>query len=146
MPLWRAAKFGVRSGRPRCGRTGHLLVAERLPAPDGTGTTQEGFCAVEWRTEERGEDGDDERPPLLTQLAVAVTMDLGSTAWEDGRSLRWPIVLAHKQDLEGRVSTEAEALLPGPQPHTAHLLVVFPLGPFDLEGDAEIGVAKGVQW
>ena len=141
-PPWRAVKWGVRSGRLRCGRTGKVLAS---PSPEDAGPSQESFCTVEWRAEEREEDSD-ERPPLLPQLAVAEATDLGSTAWEDGSSPRWPMVLTHAHDLGGRVSAEAEARLPGPQPHTAQLLVVFPLGPFDLEGDAEVGVAKGVQW
>lgn len=56
------------------------------------------------------------------------------------------MTLAHKQGLAGRVSAEVETLLPGPRPHTAQLLAVFPLKSFDMDSDAEIGIAKGVQW
>ena len=56
------------------------------------------------------------------------------------------MTVTHKQELAGRVSVGVEATLPGPQPHTAQLLIVFPLKTCDLEDDASVGVAKGVQW
>ena len=56
------------------------------------------------------------------------------------------MTVTHKQELAGRVSVGVEATLPGPQPHTAQLLIVFPLKTCDLEGNASVGVAKGVQW
>ncbi|CAB1096285.1 unnamed protein product [Ectocarpus sp. CCAP 1310/34] len=83
---------------------------------------------------------------ILPLVFPPVDLVFRACGMEDGSSLRWPMVLAHKQDFAGRVSAEVEALLPGPQSHAAQLLVVFPFGPFDLESDAEIGVAKGVQW
>jgi len=46
----------------------------------------------------------------------------------------------------GRVSIEVDALLPGPHPHTAQLLVVFPPKLFDRQSKPGISVARGVQW
>ena len=110
-----------------------------------TAPTQEVFCSVEWRTESQDEKGDDSRT-TLPQLLATEALDLGSTAWEDGGSLRWPMVVAKQQTVPGRVSVEVDALLPGPQPHTAQLLVVFPLKLFDRRSNPGVSVARGVQW
>lgn len=56
------------------------------------------------------------------------------------------MTLTRKQEVAARVSVEVDALMTGPQPHTAQLLVVFPLKRFDLADDASIGIAKGIQW
>ena len=100
---------------------------------------------MDWCIEEHYTDaeGVGALPP---QLLTAEALDLGSAAWEDGASLRWPMILAHRAEMAGRVSAEVDASLPGPRPHTAQLLVVFPLKLFDLDGDTSIGVATGVQW
>eukprot|EP00752_Nemacystus_decipiens_P002618 g2451.t1 len=78
--------------------------------------------------------------------ALLAALDLGSTAWEDSATLKWPVYLAHKQVVPRRVSVETDALTHGPRPFSAQQLVVFPLRPFDPEKGADIGVARGVQW
>lgn len=140
---WTAAPFGRRSGRIRCQHTGdilqpspHLRTANTPPLP-----RQETFFAVDRQTEDLG-DQDDQPPQVMTMEALG----LGSTLWEDEGSLQWTVTLSDTQDVDERVSTEAEAELVGPQPNTSHLKLIFPLKPFDLEGDVRIGIAKGAQW
>lgn len=142
VPGWKAAKWGIRSGRKRCQVTGKILTTDpnSLPATLPP-VSQDTFCSLEWRAE-RGEEPITPPPEVLSIEAL----DLGSTAWEDGSSLRWPVVVTTSYTLEGRVSIEVDAHLLGPQPYTAQLLLVFPLKPFDLEGDAGLCIAKGVQW
>ena len=144
VPGWRASRLGFRTGRARCEESGRILAPPPPPTASGTVSPAD-FCALDWCIEEQDTDaeGGGALPP---QLLTAEALDLGAAAWEDGASLRWPMILAHRAEMAGRVSAEVDASLPGPQPHTAQLLVVLPLKPFDLDGDTSIGVAKGVQW
>ena len=72
--------------------------------------------------------------------------DLDPSTWEDEGCLSWPMILNSKHDLPGTVSTLAEASLPGPQPHTKQLLVVFPRPQFDKEKGASVCIATGALW
>ena len=124
VPGWRAAHRGVRSGRVRCEVTGNVTPRERPQHTADTGPTRAMFCALDWY-EEKEPDCDGE-PDLLPHLAAMEAKGLDPTAWEDEGCLSWPMTLVSKQDLPGRVSALVEASLPGPQPHTEQLLVVFP--------------------
>jgi len=125
----------------RDGTSTDLCHCTTAPA---TTVSVELFCALRWEAEEKDNDqGDDIAPP---HLLVAEALDLGTAAWEDGGSLKWPVTVALQSTVAGRVSIEVEVALPGPQPHTRELLVVFPLKPFDLDYNGTIGVAKGVFW
>lgn len=79
---------------------------------------------VEWRAEERREEGDEGLAPrqrTLARLHGKVEARCGSRwSWPTNRTRAW------------RVSAEVETLLPGLYPHTAHMLVVFPRSLSDL--------------
>lgn len=139
---WRAATMAVRSGRVRDSETEEIMTPPEDEKPTSPAPpTPEEFCAVEWCTWEP--DNTLARP---AEVAAAQALDLGSMAWEDSGSLTWPVVMAQRQGVPGRVSVEVDTRLLGPQPHTAQLLLVLPLRPFDLEQNPDISVAKGVQW
>ncbi|CAN0145107.1 unnamed protein product [Scytosiphon promiscuus] len=125
------------------------MEAERCPPMDGRNArhghrspTPAGgnLLFLGWRAES---PDDSMAPPA--EIAKANALEIGLTAWEGGASHRWPIFLAENQEVPGRVSVEVDAHLPGPQPHVAQLLEVFPRRPFDFERDSDVGVAKGVQ-
>ena len=126
---WAAARVASRSGRVRNQRTGEIVAttakvdcSSRGPPP------QDVFCAVEWCTSPQ-ESG----RAMPAEAALLMAMDLGNAAWEDSTSQQYPVYLAHRQSVPGRVSVEIDALTYGPRPYTAQLLVVFPLKPFDPE-------------
>eukprot|EP00903_Cladosiphon_okamuranus_P006352 g6222.t1 len=102
---------------------------------------QDVFCSVTWRSSLM-----DTTIPPPPEAALLTALDLGSTAWEDSATLQWPVFLAHKQLVPGRVSVEVDARTLGPRPYAAQLLVVFPLKPFDPDQGADMAVARGVQW
>lgn len=78
-------------------------------------------------------------------VAATEAMDLGRAAWEDGGTLQMPMSLAEPVTVAGRVSIQVNAVMIGPKPLTAQLLVVFPVRAFDLELEASLEVVKGVQ-
>eukprot|EP00752_Nemacystus_decipiens_P004058 g3716.t1 len=144
VPGWRAARCGVRSGRTRDAEAGSASVATPPPTTTSVGPTGGTFCALDWHEEEQPDC--DSGPSLLPHLAAMEARRLDPSAWVDEGCLSWPMTLVSKQHLPGRVSTLVETALPGPQPHTKQLLVVFPRAQFDKEKGASIHVARGVQW
>lgn len=142
VPGWSAAPYALRSGRVRDPTTGtfHYPMEEIFDTLEDN-PTGDTFYSAEWR-ELRQQNAD--APPSEVDMMAA--LDLGSTAWEDSATLKWPVYLEHKQVIPGRVSAEVGALIQGPRPFTSQLVVVFPLPPFDSEEDVAVGAAKGVQW
>eukprot|EP00752_Nemacystus_decipiens_P017539 g15718.t2 len=144
VPGWRAARCGVCSGRRRESEAGSASAATPPPTTTSVGPTGGTFCSLDWHEEEQPDC--DSGPRLLPHLAAMEARRLDPSAWVDEGCLSWPMTLVSKQHLPGRVSTLAETALPGPQPHTKQLLVVFPRAQFDKEKGASIHVARGVQW
>ena len=63
---------------------------------------------MEWRAAQAEPDSN-----VPFEAALLRTLNLGSTAWQDSTPLQWPVYLAHKQVIPGRVSGEIDALTLG---------------------------------
>lgn len=138
---WTATLFGVPSGRIRDEHTGEVI-----PTRQHDQTAAEVYCSMEWTDQEDLVETDTDSDDQELKVATMDALQHDAAAWEDGGSLKWPMVLAEEASLPGRVSAEVNANLPGPQPNDRTLIVVHPHKPFDMEGDGPIGIAKGVQW
>ena len=99
------------------------------------------FQASHWTPSE-----DQDQSTLPSEVAAMDALDLGATAWEDDGTLQWRVFLTDTTDIPGGVSVEIDARVEGPLPNAKTLMLVFPVSPFDLEGDGKLGIAKGVQW
>ena len=108
-PGWTAACVALRSGRVRDQETGELVATTAEAAHSSSRPpTQDGFFSVEWRAAQAEPDSN-----VPFEAALLWALNLGSTAWQDSRSLQWPVYLAHKQVIPGRVSVEIDALTLG---------------------------------
>lgn len=90
---------------------------------------------MEWSSEKQGD-----KSAVPSELSATQALKLGAAAWEDGSPLRWTIWLPTEANLLGRGRVAVDALLPGPQPHTKQLLLVFPLKLFDPDDDDKVGI------
>ena len=96
-PGWTAACAALRSGRVRDQETEELVAttaevahsSSRLP-------TQGDFFSMEWRTAQPEPDSN-----VPSEAALLMSLNLGSTGWQDSTSLKWPEYFAHEQVIPG---------------------------------------------
>jgi len=89
---------------------------------------------------------DDVQSSAPSDVLAMEALDLGATAWEDAGTQQWDMSITREISVPGGVCAEIDVTVTGSLPHSKTLVVVYPTAPFDLEGKASLGVARGVQW
>ena len=145
---WQAAPLGSPSGRVRDDATGEVIPPEEPGTGDAPGDQLADMFAAfsldDWEYEADALESQEDN--LVPEVAAMAAVELGSSAWEDESTLRWPVTLDATAVVRGRVSVEVDVKLTGPQPNKKQLLLIFPVKPFDLDSEADIGVNRGVVW
>lgn len=99
--------------------------------------TQHPFCAL------KPPEAEEEPPDIGVPTHIPT---IGDAVWEDDGTLQWILYNTSSLRVDGFVSVEIQAYVKGPQPQDRQLVLLTPLPPFDLELQADLGMARGVQW
>ena len=66
--------------------------------------------------------------------------------WKHDANLEWILRLDQDVNLPGGTSVQVDVKTRGPQPQPKLLIIVEPLGKFDLKRGVEVGITRGVQY
>lgn len=89
---------------------------------------------------------DEDQQSQPSEVMALDALELGTTAWTDGGTLKWEMSVDRNVTIPGGVSVEIDAHVTGAMPSSKTLVVVFPVSSLDLEKKVTLGISKGVQW
>ena len=82
-------------------------------------------------------------PPIAPPMPAC---SVGQAAWDDDGTLQWELQLLRRVEAARLVGIPVEEYVTGSQPSERQLVLIQPVGKYDTDSGAVVGMARGVQW